>query len=79
MGFHLDNLDKPENTRKEPTLVEMTEKAIKILKRGENGFFLLVESMLTIYTLWISKRLPKYNNNIMLHVIYKNKCMCHSC
>ncbi|XP_014664171.1 PREDICTED: alkaline phosphatase, tissue-nonspecific isozyme-like [Priapulus caudatus] len=45
MGFHLDNLALPESSRKEPTLTEMTEKAIKILQKNqEQGFFLLVES-----------------------------------
>ena len=27
----------------EPNLVEMTEKALQILKKGKHGFFLLVE------------------------------------
>jgi alkaline phosphatase len=31
------------NNTMEPTLAEMTEKAIRILRRGTNGFFLLVE------------------------------------
>jgi len=40
----------------EPTLAQMTEKAIKILSRGSNGYFLLVEGnetsldMLFVYT-----------------------------
>lgn len=29
----------------EPSLAEMTEKAIQILKKNANGFFLLVEGM----------------------------------
>jgi alkaline phosphatase len=32
--------DKPEG---EPSLAEMTEVAIKMLKKSENGFFLMVE------------------------------------
>jgi hypothetical protein len=31
----------------EPTLADMTEKAIKILRRGKNGYFLLVEGKYT--------------------------------
>ncbi|CAL1547829.1 unnamed protein product [Lymnaea stagnalis] len=43
---HLDfDVSSPnqQETRLEPTLVEMTEKAIQILKKDTNGFFLLVE------------------------------------
>jgi len=32
-----------EDTDDEPTLADMTEKAIRILRRGNNGYFLLVE------------------------------------
>lgn len=42
-----DVTDKEEQSKwtdfKEPTLAEMTEKAIKILSKNPNGFFLLVE------------------------------------
>jgi alkaline phosphatase len=30
-------------TEREPSLAEMTEAAIKMLKKSENGFFLMVE------------------------------------
>lgn len=46
-GSHMNyNLDTIRLNRQEidPTLTEMTLKAIEILKREENGFFLLVES-----------------------------------
>lgn len=46
-GSHMNyNLDTIRLNRQEidPTLTEMTLKAIEVLKREENGFFLLVES-----------------------------------
>ena len=36
-------LERQQDTAGEPSLAEMTEKAIKILQRNEKGFFLLVE------------------------------------
>jgi len=37
-------LDRQKNgTEDEPTVADMTEKAIRILRRGNNGYFLLVE------------------------------------
>ena len=41
MKYVLDR--KPSDEYKEPSLPEMTEKAINMMKRNENGFFLLVE------------------------------------
>jgi alkaline phosphatase len=38
MDYHADR-----DTNKEPTLVEMTAKAMEILKKNKNGYFLLVE------------------------------------
>jgi alkaline phosphatase len=35
---------RDENTADEPSLTEMTEKAIELLKSNSNGFFLLVEA-----------------------------------
>ena len=35
--------DYARDNSKEPSLKEMTEKAIEILKKNPNGFFLLVE------------------------------------
>lgn len=46
-GTHMPyNLDTIQLNRQhiDPTLTEMTQKAIEILRRDENGFFLLVES-----------------------------------
>lgn len=37
--YHLDSVD----SETEPTLAEMTEAAIKLLSRDENGYFLFVE------------------------------------
>jgi alkaline phosphatase len=36
--------DRPKDTGGEPSLAEMTEKAIAILRRNPNGFFLMVEA-----------------------------------
>ena len=41
MKYVLDR--KPTDEYKEPTLDEMTEKAIKMLQKNDQGFFLLVE------------------------------------
>ncbi len=38
MQYELD-----KDTEKEPRLVDMVEKALKILKRDDDGFFLLIE------------------------------------
>ena len=37
-------LERQQDTAGEPSLAEMTEKAIKILQRNEKGFFLYIES-----------------------------------
>ena len=37
-------LDKKEDVFGEPTLVEMVDKAIKMLQNSEDGYFLFVES-----------------------------------
>ncbi|MDZ5472206.1 alkaline phosphatase [Bacillus sp. 31A1R] len=37
------NLDKEENNSQEPTLNEMTSKALDVLSKGKKGFFLMVE------------------------------------
>ncbi|RUS80059.1 hypothetical protein EGW08_012176, partial [Elysia chlorotica] len=43
--FNQDHMmyERERNKTKEPSLAEMTAKAIQILKKNENGFFLLVE------------------------------------
>ncbi|XP_062131456.1 membrane-bound alkaline phosphatase [Drosophila sulfurigaster albostrigata] len=41
MHYHVEQLADPENN--EPTLEEMTEKAIEMLQKEENGYFLFVE------------------------------------
>lgn len=43
MKYNLD-IVKDKSEAKDPSLVEMTEKAIDILSKNEEGFFLLVES-----------------------------------
>jgi len=40
MDYELDRDDGPKG---EPSLTDMTKKAIEILQRGENGYFLMVE------------------------------------
>ncbi len=44
--FNVDHLgyDYGRNNSKEPSLMEMTQKAIQILKKTKIGFFLMVES-----------------------------------
>ena len=41
MDYEVDRLDDKNDTQ--PSLKEMTEKAIRILQRSASGFFLLVE------------------------------------
>jgi alkaline phosphatase len=41
MNFEIDRVK--QNPILEPSLTEMTEKAIEILSRNPNGYFLLVE------------------------------------
>ncbi|MES2579503.1 MAG: alkaline phosphatase [Pseudomonadota bacterium] len=36
--------DRPTDTAKEPSLAEMTDKAIDVLKKNPNGYFLMVEA-----------------------------------
>ena len=36
-------VDRAKDTAGEPSLAQMTEKAIKILQKNDKGFFLLVE------------------------------------
>ncbi|XP_033763813.1 alkaline phosphatase-like isoform X2 [Pecten maximus] len=42
-GHMQHELDRDNGTNGEPSLAEMTRKAIEVLKKDENGFFLLVE------------------------------------
>lgn len=57
---HMDfNLDADRT--KQPTLIEMTEAAIKILQKEENGFFLFVEGIYTLHlTFIIIRNILKY-------------------
>ena len=43
MHFHVDKEDPALNKWPEPSLKEMTEKAMDILQKNEDGYFLLVE------------------------------------
>ena len=43
MKYECDREVEEESLEEEPSLTEMTETAIKILQKGENGFFLMVE------------------------------------
>ena len=42
MQFELDRADDPAG---EPSIVEMTEKAIEILSKNKKGYFLMVEGI----------------------------------
>jgi len=51
----------------EPTLAQMTDKAIKILKQGSKGYFLLVEGMESFYfgcwqLQWVMTFNPQYKS-----------------
>ena len=41
-------VDRANDTAGEPSLAEMTEKAIKILRKNPKGYFLLVEGNLIL-------------------------------
>lgn len=50
---HMDyELDRDNSSQGEPSIKEMTRKAIEVLQRGDRGFFLMVEGR---------------NSNIMYH------------
>ena len=40
---------RAEDAAGEPSIAEMTEKAIKILQKNPKGYFLLVEGMYTLF------------------------------
>ncbi len=54
MQFDLERKDPNHETAGEPSLEEMTEKAIQILSKNPKGFFLLVEGTVTFP--WISRK-----------------------
>lgn len=43
MDFELDRLERPSMEKVQPSLSEMTEAAIKMLSKDEDGFYLMVE------------------------------------
>ena len=43
MHYEVDRTNKSRNLWPEPSLAEMTEKAIKMLQRSKKGYFLFVE------------------------------------
>ena len=45
MQYEADRTDPTREKWGEPSIAEMTEKAIKILQRSDNGYLLYVESM----------------------------------
>jgi alkaline phosphatase len=45
MQYELERKDPNHEVAGEPSLAEMTEKAIKILSKNPKGFFLLVEGI----------------------------------
>ena len=46
MHYEVDRLNTSKNIWPEPSLAEMTEKAISILEKEDKGYFLFVESKL---------------------------------
>ena len=50
MNFEVDREDPSINKDTEPSLADMVEKTIKILKRSKEGFFLLVEGKTFTYS-----------------------------
>jgi len=65
MKYRLDR--QKDNDNDQPTLADMTEKAIEILSRENNGYFLLVEGYLSYVVQWVSVWF-----NAPLHTV----CMC---
>ena len=55
------DLQRSEDKAGEPSLAEMTEKAIRILKRQPKGFFLLVEGIISFITDFIV-----FNNTVFI-------------
>ena len=52
MHYEVDRLNASKNIWPEPSLAEMTEKAIRMLRKADNGYFLIVESKLkSLYSL----------------------------
>ena len=43
MHYEVDRMDESKNKDPEPSLTEMVQKAIPLLQRSKDGFFLLVE------------------------------------
>ena len=48
MQYEADRLDPTKEAAGEPSLAEMTEKAIRILRKNSEGFFLLVEGKVEV-------------------------------
>ena len=53
--------DRLQDKSGEPSLEEMTEKAIKILQKNSKGFFLLVEGMWEHVIYWGTDYLEQMN------------------
>ena len=48
MHYEVDRLNTSKNIWLEPSLAEMTEKAIRMLRKEDNGYFLIVEGKLKL-------------------------------
>ena len=48
-------LDRPDDVAGEPSIEQMTQKAIEILCKNENGFFLLVEGRGYTFSLFLAE------------------------
>ncbi len=51
MHYEADRVNTNINPHGEPSIAEMTKKAIQILSRGKHGFFLLVEGIHLLTTI----------------------------
>ena len=54
MHYEVDRLNRSKNPWPEPSLAEMTDKAIQILEKGDDGYFLLVEGKALIKGLYVT-------------------------
>ena len=71
MDYELDRISR--NPIREPSLAEMTEKAIRLLQRGPNGYFLFVEGKAMVHmqmSMYIYINIYIYNLYIYIY-IYK--------
>lgn len=76
MQYELERKDPNHEVAGEPSLAEMTEKAIKILSKNPKGFFLLVEGV--IYTLSVWCMCTEFCNDPFIHKAITSFCICQN-